>query len=96
MPFNKVNIEFSLRFPLIVRFLIFLLKLKQKNCSLESFAETAHVPKNYWDLLEEKEGERWDQLSVLANVKNQLVREASAWIKVQTRPYAEVNNTDFI
>lgn len=67
MPFNKVNIEFSL---LSFNSEIFSLELKQKNFSFANFAKTAHVPKNFRDLLEEKEGESWDQLSALANVKN--------------------------
>lgn len=45
-------------------------EFKQHNFSFVSFAETADVPKNYRDLLEEKEGESWNQLSVLPNVKN--------------------------
>lgn len=91
MPFNKVNNEFSL---LYFNNEISSLEWKQKNFSFASFAETAHMPKKYWDLLVEKEGESWNQLSVLANVKNQLVREASAWIKIQMRQHVEVNNTD--
>lgn len=46
------------------------MELKQKNFSFANFAKTAHVPKNFRDLLEEKERESWDQLSALANVKN--------------------------